>query len=188
MMAEPTDTIPTPSKEPRRNGNDLTAEYVRSILAYEPNTGAFSWLIPKRGRRKTVGSFNKVIGYHMIGIDGRIYYAHRIAYLWMVGVWPPDLVDHKERDKIDNRWKLIRPATNSQNSANAIVSCRNKLGIKGVVQHVLPKGGVRYRAYIAVGKKSKYLGSHRTPEAAAAAYMVAAKAAFGEFARGYTRL
>ena len=42
--------------------NDLSAEYVRSILSYDPETGEFRFLIRKGGRGsvgKIAGSFDK---------------------------------------------------------------------------------------------------------------------------------
>jgi hypothetical protein len=160
----------------------ISAERLRELLQYDEETGLFyrKRLVRNGGGQKVgdkAGFVNKHIGYAVINVDGRSYYAHRLAFLYMTGRLPLE-VDHKNLVKSDNRWSNLRECTLSQNRANRAVDARNKLGKKGV--SLLPSG--KFKAEIRANKKSKHLGVFDTVDAAHAAYVNAATAAFGEFA------
>lgn len=89
------------------------------------------------------------------------------------------VVDHANRDRLDNRRENLRIASRSQNTANSIMSSRNTSGYKGV--H-FRKEQNRWRAFICVNKKGISLGQYATAEEAAHAYNEAASKYFGEFA------
>lgn len=125
------------------------------------------------------GDVNK-LDYWRINVDGRRYLAHRLAFMWMEGRWPREQIDHKNRNKADNRWCNLREATPSQNLANSATLKRNTSGMKGVVWH---KRGRKWSSQIGVGGATHYLGLFDCPAAAAFAYIVAADKHFGEFAR-----
>lgn len=178
---------------------NLTAEYIRSIIHYNPETGVFTWLsrriehftdgkYPSERKaaiynRRWAGSVAGTIndkGYRIIGVDNSDYYAHRIAWLYMTGAWPSDQVDHKNLDKADNRWGNLREATNSQNNANRLARKDNVSGVKGV------RWCRRDKKWIARIKKDgdrHTLGYFTSLEEAAAAYEAAATKMFGDYAR-----
>ena len=161
---------------------DLSAEYVKSRLSYDPNTGIFVWKnsgSPVQ-RRCGMAAGSSVNGYVRIVLEKRSYAAHRLAWLVMTGKWPSDLVDHKNMIPSDNRWSNLREASNSQNLANASAHKNNISGLKGVYSR---KRFKKWVAQIKVGGKAKYLGSFENKEDAAAAYFNAAKKYHGEFAR-----
>ncbi|WP_061576552.1 HNH endonuclease [Bacillus licheniformis] len=94
---------------------------------------------------------------------------------------PPELVvDHINRDKLDNRRENLRIATRSQNTANSIKPSTNKSGYKGVHYR---KDQRKWRACIRVNQKNISLGQYDDPEKAARAYNKAAVEYFGEYAR-----
>lgn len=66
-----------------------------------------------------------------LGQYGREY-AHRLAYFWVHGEWPPNLMDHRDNNGLNNAWDNLRPATYSQNGFNTKVNSRNKSGVTGV--------------------------------------------------------
>jgi hypothetical protein len=157
----------------------LTAERLREVLAYDPDTGIFTWISPSGRRAKQgdrAGSFNTSIKYRVIGIDGVRYYEHRLAYLYMTGKWPEIDLDHINCNKSDNRWRNLREATMSQNLANVAFWGHNTSGIKGVQWH---KKAGRWTSAIA----GEYLGLFDTKEQASEAYRSAAIRKFGNFAR-----
>lgn len=162
---------------------DLTAERLRLLLHYDPETGVFTWLVARRGTARVgaIAGSRPGNGYWMIRVNGQLYKAHRLAWLYMYGGWPTHQIDHEDTDKGNNRWKNLRPATNGQNQANTKKRTTNTSGFKGVYWHATEK---RWRAYITVNRKFKHLGYFDVRELAHAAYCRAAEEFFGEFARG----
>jgi hypothetical protein len=92
----------------------LTAERLRELLDYDPETGVFTRRITTgRNRRwkagdKVSGRPSATTGYLGIGIGKRRYAAHRLAWLWMTGEWPKNLMDHRDCDRTNNRWVNLR--------------------------------------------------------------------------------
>ena len=98
---------------------NLTAEYVRSILDYDPETGEFRWKhranVPKRINKRYVGKIAGTsiypYGRRKIVIDDKPYRSSRLAWLMQTGVWPSYEIDHKDNDPSNDRWDNLRPAT-----------------------------------------------------------------------------
>ena len=166
----------------KTNVIELTAERLREVLAYDPETGAFSWKVARGPNRAggPAGNVNKVIGYLQIRIDYVLYYGQRLAWLYMTGAWPGKDIDHRDADKTNNRFENLREATMSQNIANSGMFAHNKSGLKGVSWYK-PSG--KWCAKIKIMQKSYNLGYFDCPAAAHFAYIIAADKAFGEFAR-----
>ena len=154
---------------------------LREVLHYDTETGVFTWLKSGSGRRPdlTAGRQHSE-GYIHIGIDGRRYYAHRLAWLYMTGAFPKEQIDHKNADRSDNRWSNLREATQFQNNANARRSKRNKSGFKGVSW---AKKHKKWTAHISVEGRQINLGLFDDASVAHAAYVRMATAAHGAFAR-----
>jgi len=110
-------------------------------------------------------------------INGRkpVLYLHRAI---MSADWDGD-VDHINGDKLDNRRCNLRYVTRAQNNMN-MRTRRGSSRFKGVVWH---KQDRRWWAVIKAEGKQRSLGTYATQEEAAAAYNVAAKRFFGDFAR-----
>lgn len=156
-------------------------EHLKRILSYSKSTGLFTWRVKyskKVNQGATAGGLNTA-GYVVIGIDGVTYYAHRLAWFYVIGEWPHQ-VDHKNTKKADNRWRNLRLATHQQNILNAKLAKNNTSGRKGVSWH---KGASKWSAYIILDGKKRHLGLHETQQAAHDKYMEAARAAQPEFAR-----
>lgn len=92
--------------------------------------------------------------------------------------WP--LVDHRNGDGLDNRRANLRPATVTQNGMSRRRRIDNTTGYKGVIYR---KDRSYWTAAVSVRGRSQHLGCFSTPADAARAYDVAARAAYGEFAR-----
>ncbi len=168
----------------------ITAEQVRAILHYDPETGIFRWHA-RSGAARYTRTFNsrfagKVArsvdshGHLRINIGGVFYAAHRLAWVYMTGKWPGDQIDHIDMDRENNRWVNLREATNAQNNSNRRVQSNNKIGLKGVSICSTTK---KYRATITADGKQRTLGRFDCPAAAHFAYVVAADQLHGEFAR-----
>jgi hypothetical protein len=159
----------------------LTAEQLRELLDYDPNTGEFVWRVAttncvKAGQR--AGSV-AALGYVHIGLVGKTFRAHRLAWLYIHGEWPAKDLDHINGDKRDNRIANLRLATRPQNCANMGPHKGNKSGVKGVSWCTRDK---RWIAGIRINGKRKHLGSFSSIADAAAVYERAASERFGEFA------
>ena len=154
---------------------------LKSILDYDPATGIFTWRV-KTSKKvvagKQAGGIN-VAGYVVIGIDGKTYYAHRLAWFYMTGDWPSQ-VDHEDNVKTNNRWSNLRIASHQQNVLNAKLSKNSTSGRKGVSWH---KGAGRWSAYIILDGKKRHLGLFDSPDEAHKSYITAATAAQPDFAR-----
>lgn len=159
----------------------LTAEYVRSILSYDEETGQFSYR-KRRGYRSAgqICGTVKKLGYVAIIINRKAFMAHRLAWLYVQGEWPDGFIDHVNTIKTDNRIANLRVATPAQNNANQPLTSRNSSGFKGVTWH---KRCGKWQAAIKVSGKNIHLGLFESPETAHAAYMSAAKEHYGNFAR-----
>lgn len=177
----------TRRKAPR---NDLTADYVREILAYNPETGVFRWkprpekpgrggIFPRTG--KIAGRINTG-GHRQIMIGAHGYLAHRLAYLIMTSEWPSEEIDHMNGARDDNRWANLRSATHTQNVRNCKKYRQNSSGAKGVF-FIAGAKRPTWHAAIRVNKKSIYLGRFFDFEKAKSAYAAAAIKYHGKFAK-----
>lgn len=140
----------------------INADAVYELLSYNPETGFFCW--HKTGCR---AGHTRKDGYVGIGIGGRIYRAHRLAWL-LVYDRMPTLIDHINGDRSDNRIANLRECTSSENRQNSR-HVRSASGYRGV-----SRNGRRWRAAIALQGVDYYLGTFATPEEAHAAYCDAA--------------
>lgn len=154
--------------------NLLTAARLQEVLNYNCESGVFTW-------RLTIGSRAKVgniaggkdsYGYWCIKLDGTTHKGHRLAWLYVHGHFPKNLIDHRDGDVGNNAILNLRDATtfiNQQNqrhphSAN---KTSNLLGVS--------KGASRkkYISQINFDGKPQHLGCFTTAEAAHAAYLSA---------------
>jgi HNH endonuclease len=163
----------------------LTHTELKSLLSYDPEAGVFVWLTTRGGRcrqgciagRRGTG---KASGYIRLNVNGREYKAHRLAWFYMTGEWPPEQIDHRNMDGTDNRWVNLRLATQSQNKANSRVYANSKSGFKGVTWRADHK---KWQSTISANKKQRHLGYFERVEDAVKAYRTAADELFGEYHR-----
>lgn len=159
----------------------LTAERVRELLDYDPMSGIFRWRVSRKNRAQAgavAGTPSR--GYIYIKIDGVTYRAHRIAWLYVHGVFPPGGLDHEDNIQSHNWINNLRPATQTQNNANSRLRSDSTSGRKGASWH---KQQQRWRSTIRINGKQIHLGMFDTPAEAHAAYALRAHEVFGTFAR-----
>ena len=154
--------------------NKLTAEYLRSILNYEPATGIFTRKVRTSRNVKVgdiVGSQNGD-GYLLISVRSRRHKAHRLAWLYVYSEWPKGQLDHINRNRSDNRISNLREVTNKQNGQNASKRSDNTSGHPGAYWD---KRRSKWVAQIAHNRKQIHLGYFTTIEEAVAARKAAEK-------------
>ena len=157
----------------------LTQENLKKMLHYDTDTGVFTRLVRTSSRTKIgdIAGYLKSDGYRLIMVDGKNYYAHRLAFFYMTGDWPVADIDHRNGVRDDNRWDNLREATRTENHQNRVMRSDNTSGFIGVDWH---RQRGKWRAEIAVAGRRKSLGYFPTPEEAHAAYC-AAKVEFHTF-------
>lgn len=167
--------------------NHITQEYLRAVLDYNQETGEFRWRVGRNGYKGLIrpgflaGTIIPSTGYTAISLDQKVYTAHRLAFFWVTGEWPPEEVDHIDGNRTNNRWSNLRLATRSQNMGNTPKYRNNTSGHKGVFWH---KKACKWMVQIQVQGKLKYLGLFVSFEEACQVQEAAAKKAFGQFNRG----
>lgn len=160
----------------------ITRERLMSYVNYDPETGAFTHAIPRKSSRGVGMPCGTVQGrgYLSIRVEKRTYLAHRLAWLWVHGTFPPETIDHRNGHKLDNRIANLRLAKPWQNSANTKRPSHNTSGYKGVVWY---KARGQWTSEIRSAGRKYFLGYFADKEAAAAAYAEAAHRLNGEFAK-----
>lgn len=156
--------------------NDATRNLLmrlRRLLSYDPETGEFSRLpVPGRGHSasRRVGGLNHD-GYHSIGVDGRHFLAHRLAWLFATGSWPARSIDHIDGNPRNNRFSNLRDVEHALNMQNLKAAKRtSKTGFLGV--SFVRRAGA-YSARITVNRRQIYLGTFPSAELAHERYLSA---------------
>lgn len=112
----------------------LSAERVKELFVYDPETGNFFMRV-RSGSRAAGAPIGRphIKGYVDITFACRHYYAHRLAWLYMTGKWPDGQIDHINGIRNDNRWANLRDVTQSKNMLNQRrAHPTNMLGVLGV--------------------------------------------------------
>jgi hypothetical protein len=158
----------------------ITQGELRNQIEYDPETGLWRWRDATARVNRKVGWFAGAPianGYMTIRIDGTTYYAHRLAWLYMMGSFVED-IDHVNRVKYDNRFFNLRLGNKSVNVINSKTRIDSSTGQAGVSLH----SNGRWHGYINKdGKRySKFFG---TKEEAIAWRLKKQEELFGEFGK-----
>lgn len=151
---------------------DLTAERLRELLHYDPETGVFTRLVSLNfavNVGDVAGTLMKK-GYWSIGVDKHKYKAHRLAWLYMTGSWPKEQIDHINGNRIDNRFSNLRECTNQENQQNIPVITKATGRLVGTC---FRKDRGMWSAAIICTPVRKHLGFFATQEEAHQAYLKA---------------
>jgi len=145
----------------------LTQEGLKEVLCYNQDTGAFLWL-QSRGAAKSghLAGSTCSDGYTLIKISGKSYKAHRLAWLYVHGVWPREQIDHINGNRRDNRMCNLREASKKQNRENTKLHSSNSTGFRGVYWD---KEVQKFRAQVKHNGRAECIGYFDSAEMAGAA-------------------
>lgn len=113
---------------------ELDHSRLKTLLSYDAASGVFAWL--EDGRQ---AGCQTPKGYVVIGIDGSLYLAHRLAWLYVTGSWPEMRLDHKDRNKANNRRNNVIISLNGE-SLTMAEYCRKHSLNSDKVQQRLKRG------------------------------------------------
>lgn len=164
------------------NANEpLSASDIRKLLHYDEEVGVFTWKA-REGADRTTKSWNtryagaradKVRlkdGYRQIGVMGKNYLAHRVAWVFMRGNWPIGLIDHINGVRDDNRGLNLREVSDKENNENIRKKrSDNRSGYLGVY---FDKKSGKFRAQIRHNRAATTIGYFDDPAAAHKAYLL----------------
>lgn len=145
----------------------VTLERLMEIVSYDPETGIFTYL-QSRGPRSKGSAMGHIAedGYIVTRIDGRKYPVHRLAWMYVHGMYPSMMIDHIDGNRSNNRIANLRLATSSDNQKNSKRRSTNKSGCTGVYWNKERKS---WMAYIKSHGKLMKLGYFEDIDAAIAA-------------------
>lgn len=140
----------------------ITQQELRRLFHYDPKVGNFVRLtaLPEYPVGTIAGSIERHSGgraYIRMNINGRVYAAHHLAYLYVHGSMPPSgmVIDHEDGNGLNNRIANLRVVTQLDNTKNQKLDKRNKSGIPGVRW---VERRQRWEASIGIERKVCYLG------------------------------
>lgn len=131
-------------------------EIFKDKYEYNPETGIVTYAKDHcRSKKGDRAGHIGTSGYTILMIDGQRYYLHRLVYLVMTGNWPKGFIDHKDGDKLNNKWENLRGVTRTINSRNRKRSRSNTSGYNGVSWE---KSRKKWQVHISVNSKQISLG------------------------------
>lgn len=179
----------------KTNPNPISIELLKEFLRYYPETGELYWRPRDKKHFKSLGGFRMFQSKHAgqrvssspsryggglsINIKKVRMKQHRVCWAIATGKWPPDMIDHINHDKCDNRIVNLRLATAIENSRNRRSQKNSTSRYVGVNWD---KAHKRWKAQISNQGVKVWLGYFKSEEEAAKVRDAAAKEAYGEFA------
>jgi len=150
---------------------------MKEFLSYNPLTGIFHWIKPKKtGQKKgsIAGSVNN--GYIRIAFDKKTYSSHRLAWFMYYGKWPNGLIDHKDRNKANNAISNLRECNHAENQQNIVkAQLDNKVGLIGAYlikdRNKKKVPAKKFISSIRINKKTFHIGMFHTAQEAHNAYL-----------------
>lgn len=144
--------------------SELDSTRLHELVNYNPDTGLFTWKAKRRGcAPSTPAGSRHPSGYLYLRLDGRLYAAHRLAWLYTHKVWPILPLDHINRCKSDNRIVNLREVTHTQNMQNKTFNTDRLLGAR--------RRNGKWTAELTLDGKAYRIGRYDSPEEAHLLYL-----------------
>lgn len=159
-----------------------------AVLSYNKRTGVLRWKhrvgspnFNANHAGKVAGYLHKKTGYLRVRVSGVTLQHHRVCFvLGSKENIPADtLVDHRDRNKTNSRFKNLRAASSAQNVWNRSGDCDR---LTDLPKNVVYRYGRYYAHFYANGKRI-YVGGFVDLDAAKRALRSARSEHHGQFAR-----
>lgn len=164
-----------------RNDKKVDTDYLKKVLEerYYYENGKLFWKKPFKNLSGEVG-YSTNTGYRRVKIKNIGYQVHRLIFFIHHGYFP-DVVDHINQDKLDNRIENLRDSGyQGKNVVNSELRSDNSSGYRGVTWH---KATQKWMSSVFFKGKRYHLGVFEDKDHAATEYDKKAKELFGDFAR-----
>lgn len=169
----------------RANDVEIDINKIKLELYYEESSGKL-FRKPREGTTLKDRQFNgrfgdkeagtlRKDGYVRVKVCGRYLLAHRVIWAIMYDRWPTEIIDHKDRDRSNNRLSNLREATKSENCTNSLRKDGKHKGIR------FDKRRGTFHVRLTKDGKTKYLGQAQTLEMAIDIYRKFSYSVHGEF-------
>ncbi len=133
----------------------LTQKKLKKLYTYDEGSGAFLIRKPYGKAQKRSGlGYVREDGYIAIGLEGKVYLAHRLVWLYVYG-YLPEFIDHIDHIRNNNSLVNLREVTRTENQQNM---SKRKDNISGVCGVSWDKSRKRWTARIKVDGKYLFLG------------------------------
>jgi len=145
-------------------------EQLKKVLDYDRNSGDLRWKIYKS--KRIAGGHISVDGHKRVKVDGVLYLAHRLIWMYVYGKDPEDMtIDHRDGNGSNNKLSNLRLADLSTEQS------QNKR-VKGV--HFMKRLN-KWVARVQHKGKRLFLGAFATEKEAIETYQLKKKELCGEF-------
>lgn len=119
---------------------EITQENLKALLHYNPETGRFTWVVNYGGHieyGKEAGGIDVDTRpggktYLRVTLYKQMFFMHRLAFLYMTGEFPKNVVDHIDGNGINNKWSNLRDVTIAENNRNNKKRIDNTSDVTGV--------------------------------------------------------
>jgi hypothetical protein len=158
----------------------ITQKILKELFDYQDGQ-----LFRKNGKSAVIASGKQ--RYERVTIKGKAYALHRMIYLWSHGTLP-EIIDHIDGNRENNRIENLREATQQQNCLNSKHRITSKSPYKNVYLQPPVKNAEWKRNWVVslmVNKKRKYIGSFQDLELAGLVATEARNLYHGQYARHF---
>ena len=148
-----------------------TQQRLIDLFNYDAETGSITRKI-RTSKSTRVGDnagCTRKDGYKVVRVDGGLYLAHRLIWMYVYGHLGDEIIDHIDGDPGNNKLSNLRAGDANLNAQNQRKARSTSIdGFLGASRH---KG--KWSAQISTNGKKIQLGTYSTPEEASAAYKAA---------------
>ena len=160
---------------------DITKEILNFLFNYKNGELYWNFSLSCKSPKGTIAGSVKKDNYRRIGINKKVYLAHRLIFMMFHGYFPK-FVDHIDGNKLNNCIENLREVTHSQNMKNQKISISNTSGYKNVSWNKKQK---KWRVALKINYKDKEIGYFKDIELADLVAQEARDKYHGKFARHF---